>query len=140
MKKTNILSAILALVLLLAVFIPVTALAVPNNDYPLYFEFTDLENHRLSDYQKGDYEQKWVVTLYNDGTNNLSNANILGLKMNRPSNNNIDIYHRFSQYVSHYGIPYQSYVANTDYVHLGLKKDDASTSSAALIISGMYNP
>lgn len=81
-----------------------------------------------------------VISLHNNGTNNLSGSNILWLKMNRSKNNNVDVYHRFSLYVSNYGIPYQAYVASTDYVYLGLKKDDASTSSANLIISGKYNP
>lgn len=140
MKKNKVMCAIIALIVLISTFVPVTAFAATSTDYDLYFEFKDLENHRLADFQKEDDEQKWVVSLYNNGISNMSSTNILGLKMNRTSNNNIDVYHRFSQYVTRYGIPYQSYVAATDYVHLGLKKDDASTSSANLIISGMYNP
>lgn len=70
----------------------------------------------------------------------MSSANILGLKMNRYGNNVVDEYHTFSNYVYRYPIDYKATVYEDDLMYLGAKKDSESTSTAALIISGLYNP
>lgn len=139
MKNHNILCVIIALTLLVAVFVPVTALAV-SSDYYFTFDYPDLDNHTESMHQKDDTDQLWVVTLYNTASSNMSSTNILGLKMNRSGNNNVDRYHTFSNYVTKYGIPYLNPVSATDWMYLGLKKDDASTSTAKLYVTGAYNP
>lgn len=139
MKKNKTICAIIALTLIIAITIPVTALAVSPN-YAFSFEFDDLYNHFEPKHEKGDSEQRWYVTLHNNGENNMSSANILGLKMNRNTNNVVDVYHTFSNYVSNYPVDYKATVYEDDLMYLGAKKDSESTSSAALIISGLYNP
>lgn len=139
MKKNKTMRAIIALTLIIAICIPVTALAASPN-YAFSFKFDDLYNHTEPKYEKGDSEQRWYVTLYNNGENNMSSANILGLKMNRYGNNVVDEYHTFSNYVSKYPIDYKATVYEDDLMYLGAKKDSESTSTAALVISGLYNP
>ncbi|MTK08108.1 MAG: hypothetical protein F8N38_13620 [Hungatella sp.] len=104
------------------------------------FKFTDLTNKTTSSYAKSDNSQIWYLSLDNSGSNNMSSANIFGCKMNRTSNNNVDIYHTFSNYVSGYGISYQSKVYKNDNMYMGAKKDSASTSTTALTISGRFAP
>ncbi len=137
--KNNILRVIIALTLLVAVFVPVTALATSPN-YSFYFEITDRNNHVEPYHEKGDSEQKWVLTLYNNGTNNMSDANIFGAKMNRTYGQDVDRYHTFSRYVTQYPLYYLNTVYSDDIMYLGYKKDRDSASTASLIISGMYNP
>lgn len=138
--KRNIVCIALALVFIVAAIAPVTALASSTGDYYFYFEFEDLENYRLADHTKGDTDQYWVLTLYNDGTNNLSSSNIFGAKMNSTDGRTVDRYHTFSNYVSHYAVNYEATVYSNDTMYLGIKKDDKSKSSENLIISGAYNP
>lgn len=140
MKKNKILRAIIALTLLIAICIPVTAFAASPN-YDFSFRFTNLANKTTDSYQKGDTEQNWYVSLYDNDTNNMSSKNILGLRMNR-NGSYISDYHTFSNYVTSYQLPYDDDVTvySTDWVYMGAKKDSTSTSTAALVISGKFNP
>lgn len=140
MKNNKIMRAIIALMLLVAICIPVTAFAASPN-YEFSFKFTDLLNKTTESYQKGDTEQNWYVSLYNNGTSTMSSTNILGLRMNR-NGSYISDYHTFSNYVTSYQLPYNDdvTVSSTDWVYMGAKKDSTSTSTAALVISGKFNP
>lgn len=136
MKKHRFLCMIVTLILVVAAVAPVTALAYPG-DHLFEFNYSDAEDHPEPSHQKEDDEQKWVVTLY-DESSNMSRSNILGLKMNRSGDNNVDRWHTFSNHVKHYGIPYQDYVASTDMMFLGKKK--MSNHSENLYVTGAYNP
>lgn len=140
MKNNKIMRAIIALMLLVAICIPVTAFAASPN-YAFSFEFSNLNDQTTDSYQKGDTEQNWYVSLYNNGTNTMSSSNILGLRMNR-NGSFISGYHTFSNYVTSYQLPYYDDVTvkSTDWVYMGAKKDSTSTSTADLVISGKFNP
>lgn len=138
MRKHRAMSVILTLSLLVAMFIPVTAMAASPN-YPFEFTFHNLANQETASHQKGDAEQNWYVSLYNNGANTLSAANILGLRMNR-NGSAVSGYHTFSRYVSGYPIPYTTRVSASDWMTMGAKKDSSSTTNAALRISGQFNP
>lgn len=138
MKISKTLRLIVALTLLVAVLVPVTALAASPN-YPFKFTFTNLANQITETYQKGDSEQNWYVSLYNNGTNTMSSSNVLGLRMNR-NGAGVSGYHTFSNYVTSYRLPYTTSVKSTDWLYMGAKKDNSSTTSAALNISGQFNP
>ncbi len=138
MRKHRTMSVILTLSLLVAMFIPVTAMAASPN-YPFKFEFYNLDNQKDAPHQKGDNEQNWYVSLYNNEVNTLSDFNILGLRMNRKGYYVSD-YHTFSRYVSGYRLPYTTRVSSTDTMIMGAKKDSSSTTSVALRISGQVNP
>ena len=118
---------------------PVTALASPN--YYYNFEFTDRVNHQEPYHEKGDTEQVWVFTLYNTGNSNVSRTNILGVKMNRTTDNYVDVYRTYTGRTPNtVCITYLSYVASDDVMFLGAKKDSDSTSYATLYANGAYNP
>ena len=138
MKKHRTMSLIITLSLLVAMLIPVTALAASPN-YPFKFEFYDLANQKDAPHQKGDSEQNWYVSLYNNGVNTLSDYNILGLRMNR-GGSYVSDYHTFSRYVSGYRLPYTTRVSSDNWMVMGAKKDSDSTSNAPLRISGQVNP
>jgi len=104
------------------------------------FTFNNLNNQTTSSYTKSDSDQKWYISLDNIGSNNMSSSNIFGCKMNRTSNNNVDIYHTFSSYVNSYAIKYTSTVVKDDSMYMGAKKDSASTSKQPLKISGRLAP
>lgn len=138
MKNNKIMRTIIGLTLLLALFIPVTALASPNYFYN--FEFTDRVNHQEPYHEKGDPEQNWYFTLYNTGSSNVSNTNILGVKMNRTVDNYVDVYRIHTVAINNKPYEYLSYVASDDVMFLGAKKDSTSTSYATLYANGAYNP
>lgn len=138
MKSNKILRVIIALTLLVAVLVPVTALAASPN-YAFSFDFYNLSNQTTATYEKGDSEQNWYISLYNNGTNNMSSSNILGVRMNR-GGYYVSGYHTFSNYVTSHQLPYTTSVKSTDMMYMGAKKDNTSTSSAALHISGQFNP
>lgn len=138
MKNNKTLCVIIALTLLVAVLVPVTALAASPN-YPFSFDFYNLSNDKTDAYEKGDSEQNWYISLYNNGSNNMSSSNVLGVRMNR-GGYYVSGYHTFSNYVTGYRLPYTTSVNSTDMMYMGAKKDNTSTSSAALHISGQFNP
>lgn len=103
------------------------------------FRFTDLNNQNTQSYAKSDNSNKWYISLDAAG-NNMSASNIFGCRMHRTNNDGVDSYHTFSNYVSSYGITYTAAVAAGDNMYLAAKKDSASTSTAALNISGRFAP
>ncbi|MBO5171208.1 MAG: hypothetical protein J6B70_10785 [Oscillospiraceae bacterium] len=139
MKNNKIMRTIIGLTLLVALLVPVTAFAASPN-YTYNFEFTDRVNHQEAYHEKGDTEQVWVFTLYNTGKSNVSSTNILGVKMNRTSDNYVDVYRTYTGRTTNKRISYLSYVASDDVMFLGAKKDSDSTSYATLYANGAYNP
>lgn len=140
MKNNKIMRTIIGLTLLVALLVPVTALAANPGDHFYNFKFTDRVNHQEPHYEKGDTEQRWYFTLYNTGKSNVSSTNILGVKMNRTYNNYVDVYRTYTRSTNNKAIDYLSYVNNDDIMFLGAKKDSDSTSYATLYANGAYNP
>ena len=139
MKNNKIMRTIIGLTLLVALLVPVTALATSPNYY-YTFVFTDRVNHQEAYHEKGDTEQRWYFTLYNTGKSNVSSTNILGVKMNRTYDNYVDVYRTYTRSVNNKAIDYRSYVSEDDVMFLGAKKDSDSTSYATLYANGAYNP
>lgn len=138
MKSKKIMRMVICLTLLVTLLTPVTALASPN--YYYNFEFTDRVNHQEPYHEKGDTEQVWVFTLYNTGNSNVSRTNILGVKMNRTTDNYVDVYRTHTEAISNHPYSYLAYVGSRDVMFLGAKKDSDSTSYATLYANGAYNP
>lgn len=140
MKKHKVLCTIVALALLVAMLVPVTALAASPN-YSFTFTYSDTGEHPEEYWHdKGDSEQQWVVTLYDTASSNMSYNNILALKMERSYNNDVDRWHTFSNYVQRYGIPYSSSVESSDMMRLNKKRMISGTSETSLYVTGLYNP
>lgn len=140
MKKHKVLCTIVALALLVAMLVPVTALAASPN-YSFTFTYSDTGEHPEEYWHdKGDSEQQWVVTLYDTASSNMSYNNILALKMERSYNNDVDRWHTFSNYVSRYGIPYLSSVESSDMMRLNKKRMINGSSETSLYVTGLYNP
>ena len=115
--------------------------AFAANQY-FYFHFDSLHDPHASSYgTKSDNDPRWYLSLDNDGYNNMSASNIFGCKIHRKGYDNIDRYHTFSKYVRSYGMhyAYDTPSAGEDLFIKG-QKDDASTSSADLTISGRFCP
>lgn len=132
----------LLVVTLCSVLFSIPVLAASNK---FSFSFTDLDNHAYpTSWLKANTANKYVITLnkYNGlSKNNMSSKNIFGCKMKDMSIGPVvDVYHTFSNYVSDYGIKYQTTVNRGDTMVLAAKKDSASTSGAALNISGTIEP
>lgn len=138
MKNNKIMRTIICLTMLFTLFVPVTALASPNYFYD--FEFTDRVNHQEPYHEKEDTEPYWYFTLYNTGRSNVSSTNILGVKMNRTEDNNVDVYRTHTGAIYRQPYEYLSYVASDDVMFLGAKKDSESSSYATLYANGAYNP
>ena len=139
MKKSSFLRTVISLTLLVAMLIPVTAMADSPN-YSFSFTYSNESEHPESWYEKGDPEQQWVVTLYNTTSSNLSSKNILALTMERSDGTTVDRWHTFSNYVQRYGIPYARSVDSTDMMRLNKKRMINGTSESRLYITGLYNP
>lgn len=151
-SKTVIL--FLSLILCAMCAIPTVAFAdtyVGNTPYR--FEFYDDTTTELSEHNacKRDGEQQWYISLhsYNQNLgryNTVSATNIFGARLNKVGNisdtikhNNIGGYRIHTEYKT-YAWSYL-YPATMDmYFFLGAKKDDTSSSSTALYVSGNYCP
>lgn len=140
MRIKRIATAIVALTLIIAALVPISAMAV-NHDF--YFEFYDLNNQRDPNYYtKSDSEQNWYVTALNMNGCNVSSTNVLGVKMHHlESVGAVATYERVEDFKYHHW----KYIANApssleDHYYLGAKKDDKSTSSNALIAVGVFCP
>jgi len=111
------------------------------------FEFNNVIDTKLpSPKAKSDGDTKWYLTIYNNGYNTMSSTNILGARMNFSLNADgskrsfASGYHTFSNYVTQYPMSYIYFVQKNDLMVMGLKKDDTSTSSTVLRVSGQYAP
>lgn len=115
-----------------------------NHDFS--FSFSNVTaTQTTSSYAKSDNDQHWYLSLdttnANTGVaNTMSSANIFGCKMHRSSGTDSSTYHTFSNYVSSYPLDYTVSVASGDSMYLAGKKDNASTSSSTLRISGRFAP
>lgn len=140
MKIKKIITAIIALTLIIAALVPVSAMAV-NHEF--YFEFRDL-NKQIDPnrYTKSDNEQKWYVTAYNMNGCNVSSTNILGVRMHHvESVGAVASYELITDFRYHSWdyiteVPYSS----SDHYYLGAKKDSVSTSTNSLTAVGVYCP
>lgn len=104
------------------------------------FFFDDLETQKNSTaYNKSDNDQYWYMTINRVNTT-MSQYNIFGCKMHRSSNDVVDVYHTFSNYVTEFPIKYKAQVYKNDLMHMTAKKDSASTSSNRLTIYGKFAP
>lgn len=141
MKKHKIFCTIVTLILLLAVFVPVTAQAV-SPDYFFTFDsrLLDGEVKEEPPYPKGDTEQRWVIRLYQSASSNMSASNVFSPKMNREGVNNVDRWHTFSNYVPPYGMDYMTVVSETDRMYLTMKRGSHTSSYSYLYLTGAYNP
>lgn len=140
MKTKKALSIMVALILVVASLAPISAMAINR---PFNFEFNSTIGNKYTDnYTKSDSDQHWYVRVYNNGINNVSSANILGVKMHHlQSVGYVSNYETITDYVSHTfnyttSVPY----SNEDYFFMGAKKDSDSTSSATLIVTGVFCP
>jgi hypothetical protein len=146
MFKKNVKKAIV-LVCLLSLF-DTGVMTVHARNYPYKFKFEDDVNPQHTDYfAKSDHDSFWYISTkkYDYDTfpkkkNTLSSTNIFGCRMHRDKNDNVDGYHTFSNYIDSYPIEYRNKVRAGDNMRLFGKKDDSSTSSKALKISGWFAP
>lgn len=120
------------------------SLTVQASNHSFSWSFGSTSGNISTDYYaKSDNDANWYLSLdkKNGSTSNtLSSKNIFGCKMHRSYSDSVDSYHLFSNYVSSYKISYKSTVGTGDNMKLTGKKDDSSTSSAALKISGRFCP
>lgn len=121
----------------------VTASAA-NHNFSFSFSNTTTTKY-TSYYAKSDNSQYWYITLDKTNastgvSNTMSSSNIFGCKMHRSYSDSVDVYHTFSNYVTSYGIKYQTTVYKDDNMRLAGKKDNTSSSSATLRISGRIAP
>ncbi len=113
---------------------------------PYSFTFSSINNVQNSaNGTKDDNDSNWYITLDRTNastgvSNTLSSSNIFGVKIHRTVSDTVGTYATFSNYVSSYGLKYASSVKTGDNMYLKGQKDDASTSSAALRISGRFAP
>lgn len=145
MKLANAVTRTVAVLLLAVCLVPMAALAT---FWPYYFEFYDVTTTGISSppRAKSDNDTRWYLTIYNNGYNTMSSTNILGARMNFSLNEDgsersvASGYHTFSNYVNEYPMNYLYYVKKGDLMVMGIKKDDTSSSSTLLRVSGEYAP
>lgn len=140
MKAKKLVTAIVILVLAISVMSPVCAFAA-NHPYSFTFEnVTDTTRTGL--YSKSDSDQHWYLSTYNYAENTLSSRNVLGVRMHDTAHTGyVSNYHTITDYSTYLCYDYTTEVSNVDNkFYLGAKKDDSSTSSAALTISGQFCP
>lgn len=110
------------------------------------FVFTSLENQdNQKTYSKSNNHQYYKITIDQKNpisgiSNNMSSNNIFGEKLHRLTNDDIDVYHTFSNFVSNYQINYKTTVSPKDKIKMVGKKDSASTSGVELRVTGSYTP
>lgn len=117
-----------------------------NTAYTFAFDsINDIQTNPWSG-TKDDNDQYWYMSIdtynpYYSCYNTLSSANIFGAKIHRLNGtDNVGRYTTFSNYVSGYPIAYQSQVSANETMYLKGQKDDASTSSETLYVSGRFCP
>lgn len=127
-----------------------TTLTVNAETLWFNFRFTNVTTQELYDASasKADNEQNWYLTLVNynietgyaDST--LSSTNKFGCKLHRVSGgaDNVDIYRVYNNHFTGKRIAYQNTVHKGDAMKIKAKKDNSSTSSAALRVYGKYTP
>lgn len=141
MKRKALFTTILALALAVATLLPIGASAV---DHPYNFTFNSVNGTQYTEnHTKSDTEQHWYVSTHNYAGNTLSSTNVLGVRMHdKNSIGYISNYHTFSRHTGNVRLDYTTYVSNDNgnYFYMGAKKDNSSTSSTPLVISGNFCP
>lgn len=146
MKLANAFTKTVAVLLMLVMCLtPMEALAT-FWDWGSY-EFYNVTTTKIATPRaKSDDDTKWYLTIDNNGYNTMSSTNILGARMNFSLNEDgsersvASGYHTFSNYVTEYPMKYLYYVKKGDLMVMGVKKDDTSTSSTVLRVSGEFAP
>lgn len=107
-------------------------------DFGFYFkDVTTTEYTSIN--KKSDNDQYWYIT-FNSPYSTMNSKNIFGCKMHRSGNDNVDVYHTFTNHVIKYPIKYQVTVKENDAMYMAAKKDNSSLSSEALNVSGRFAP
>lgn len=92
-------------------------------------------------YPKSDSEPNWYLSIdSSDPDNNLSSTNIFGVRARKSTTTAASAYHTFSNFVTSYAMPYTISVSTGTNIYMAGKKDDTSTSSEALYVSGYWCP
>lgn len=149
MKLANVVTKTVVIIVLVAMcLIPLAAQA---SFWRYSFVFTDEVTNKIQTppRAKSDNDTNWWIRIYNNGYNTLSSTNVLGVRMNFSLNADgsersfASAYRTFNSYMApgtEYPIPYIYTVKKNDLMVLGAKKDDSSTSTAVLRVSGEYAP
>lgn len=149
MKLANAVTRTIVVLLLFAMcLIPLAAQAT---FWPYNFEFNNVIDPDVQrpPRAKSDNDTNWWIRIYDNGYNTISSTNKLGVRMNFALNEDgsersfASEYRTFSSYMpegTEYPIPYIYYVKAGDRMILGAKKDNTSTSSMVLRVSGKYAP
>lgn len=149
MKLANAVTrTVVVLVLVAMCLIPLAAQAT---FWPYSFTFYDVTTTEIQSppRAKSDNDTNWWIRIYDNGYNTISSTNKLGVRMNFSLNEDgsersfASEYRTFSGYMAdgtEYPIPYIYYVKAGDLMVLGAKKDNTSTSSMVLRVSGKYAP
>jgi hypothetical protein len=145
--KTNMTKTkrFVAMTLLIVTLIGAGSALAANHDFD--FVFTNVTTTSTTQsYAKSDSDQKWYIsldTMNPDGySNTMSSSNIFGARARKASNGaTASNYHTFSNYVTGYGMNYTATgITQGTSIYIAAKKDDASSSSSALYISGRFAP
>lgn len=133
----------LAIALFVVTMLSTGSALAENHDYA--FAFTNVTTTRPTEsFAKSDNDQNWYISLdYGDPsgmTNTLSSSNILGVRARKSTTTAASAYYTFSSYVSGYPMPYTTSVSTGTSIYMAAKKDNTSTSSATLFISGRWAP
>lgn len=149
MKLANVVTKTVVMLVLVAMcLIPLAAQAT---FWPYSFTFYDVTTTEIQTppRAKSDNDTNWWIRIYDNGVNTISRTNVLGVRMNFSLNADgskrsfASKYQPFNSYMAEgteYPIPYIYYVKAGDLMVLGAKKDDSSSSSMVLRVSGDYAP
>jgi hypothetical protein len=134
-----------AMMLLVVTLIGTGSAIAANHSFD--FVFTNVTTtSTTSSYAKSDSEQKWYITLDtmnpDGGPNTMSSSNIFGARARKASDGSAaSNYHTFSNYVTGYGMNYTAGgITQGTSIYMAAKKDDTSSSSSYLYISGRFAP
>lgn len=149
MKVANFVTKTVVILVLVAMcLIPLAAQAT---FWPYDFTFSDVISPDIQTppRAKSDDDTNWWIRIYDNGVNTISSTNVLGVRMNFSLNADgsqrsfASAYRTFNSYMApgtEYPIPYIYTVQKNNLMVLGAKKDDTSTSSMVLRVSGKYAP
>lgn len=149
MKLANLVTKAVAMIVLVAMCLIPLAAQATFWGYSFVFYDDVASKVQTPPRAKSDNDANWWIRIYDNGYNTISSTNILGVRMNFALNEDgsersfASRYKTFSSYMdegTEYPIPYIYSVKAGDRMILGAKKDDESTSSMVLRVSGMYAP
>lgn len=149
MKLANLVTKAVAMIVLVAMCLIPLAAQATFWGYSFVFYDDVASKVQTPPRAKSDNDTNWWIRIYDNGYNTISSTNILGVRMNFALNEDgsersfASRYKTFSSYMdegTEYPIPYIYSVKAGDRMILGAKKDNESTSSMVLRVSGMYAP